>query len=156
MQVRLVDAGRRRYLGLLLLADPSEARIMEYLDRGYLLVAELAGRTIGVAHLEPLAAADVELRNLAVVEDLQGQGYGRRLLDEVVRFCRSRGYRRLLVGTGNSSLRNLAFYQRAGFRLVSVRRDYFLRRYPEPIYENGIRCLDLVIMELPLRDSAGA
>lgn len=151
-----MDAGRRRYLGLLLLADPSEARIMEYLNRGHLLVAELGGRTIGVAHLEPLAASDIELRNLAIVEDLQGQGYGRRLLDEVVQFCRARGYSRLMVGTGNSSLRNLAFYQRAGFRLVGVRRDYFLHHYPEPIYENGIRCLDMVIMEMSLRDGAGA
>jgi len=156
VQFRLVDAGRRRYLGLLLLADPSEARIMEYLDRGHLLVAELAGRTIGVAHLEPLSALDIELRNLAVVEDLQGQGYGRGLLDGVVGFCRSRGYQRLMVGTGNSSLRNLAFYQRAGFRLVGVRRDYFLRHYPEPIYENGIRCLDMVVLELVLRSSTGA
>lgn len=155
MQVRQVDTGRRRYLGLLLLADPSEAMILGYLNRGHLLVAELGGRTIGVAHLDPLSPADVELKNLAVVEDLQGQGYGRRLLQAAADFSRAQGYHRLVVGTGNSSLHNLAFYQRAGFRLTEVRRNYFLHHYSEPIYENGIRCQDLVMMDLLLGPDRG-
>ncbi|MHB9144945.1 MAG: GNAT family N-acetyltransferase [Symbiobacteriia bacterium] len=149
MNVRAVEVGRRRYLGLLLLADPSETAILSYLNRGHLLVAELNGRTIGVAHLDPLPDGGVELRNLAMVEDLQGQGYGKALMREVVAFCRQRGYGRIRVGTGNSSLGNLAFYQKLGFRLVGVQRDYFLS-YPMPIYENGLRCLDLVQLELSL------
>lgn len=149
MNVRAVEVGRRRYLGLLLLADPSEQSIFSYLNRGHLLVAELNGRTIGVAHLDPLADGGVELKNLAVVEDLQGQGYGKALMQQVVAFCRQRGYKSILVGTGNSSLGNLAFYQKLGFRLVGVKRDFFLS-YPQPIYENGLRCLDLVLLELPL------
>lgn len=155
MKVRSVDLGRRRYLGLLLLADPSETMIMSYLSRGHLLVAELAGRTIGVSHLDPLGAGGVELRNLAVVEDLQRQGYGRRLMEEVIAFCRQQGYDHLRVGTGNSSLGNLAFYQKLGFRLVGVERDYFRRNYREPIYENGIRCLDRVVLELSLTPAVG-
>ena len=54
------------------------------------------------------------------------------------------------VGTGNSSLDALAFYQRAGFRIVGVIPDFFVDNYPEPIVENGIRCIDMVRLRLTL------
>jgi hypothetical protein len=54
------------------------------------------------------------------------------------------------VATGNSSLNQLAFYQKMVFRLAAIDRDYFLRTYPEPIVENSIQCRDRVWLELDL------
>lgn len=45
-----------------------------------------------------------------------------------------------------------AFYQKSGFRMLGIRRDYFAD-YPEPIIENGIRGLDMVLFERQLLDS---
>ncbi|RIO99278.1 GNAT family N-acetyltransferase, partial [Staphylococcus gallinarum] len=46
--------------------------------------------------------------------------------------------------TGNSSIGQLAFYQKAGFRIVAVEMNYFVNNYEDPIYENGILCRDLI------------
>ncbi len=50
----------------------------------------------------------------------------------------------LEVGTGNSSLEESAFYQKAGFRIVGMDRNFVVRDYEEEIIENGNRCDDMV------------
>jgi GNAT superfamily N-acetyltransferase len=72
------------------------------------------------------------------------------LLHHAIHFCRLRGYKKMTVGTGNSSVGNLYFYQKAGFRLVSLVRDFFVLHYDEPIFEHGLQCRDLLILEMSL------
>ncbi len=53
------------------------------------------------------------------------------------------GARRLEVGTGTFGYQ-LTWYQRNGFRVFAVERDFFLANYEEPIYENGIQLKDML------------
>ncbi|MDZ4720237.1 MAG: GNAT family N-acetyltransferase [Roseiflexaceae bacterium] len=107
---------------------------------------------------KPAAAATVQWRNdpaeiieLAVAPNLHGQGYGRRMLQSIIDLARQRGKQRLIVGTANSSIGNIAFYQKCGFRMESVRRDYFWY-YREPVYEHGIRIRDMLVFSYDLRE----
>lgn len=52
--------------------------------------------------------------------------------------------RRLVVGTANSTLDNIAFYQRCGFRMYAVKRDYFAYIQPA-IVEDGIVMRDNIV-----------
>ncbi len=54
------------------------------------------------------------------------------------------GYKTLEVCTGNSSIGQLALYQKCGFRMSGIERDFFIKHYHEPIFENGIQCRDRV------------
>ena len=40
-----------------------------------------------------------------------------------------------------------AFYQKLGFNMTEIRRDYFTQNYPEPIWENGIQCKHMIMFE---------
>ena len=40
--------------------------------------------------------------------------------------------------------------QRCGFSIESIEKDYFVRHYPEPIYENEIECRDMVRLRMEL------
>ncbi len=51
------------------------------------------------------------------------------------------------VGTGSFGYQ-LAFYQRHGFRVTSIDRDFFARNYPEPIFEDGIQLFDMLRLTL--------
>ena len=85
-------------------------------------------------------------------EAAQGKGIGSTLLRHAVTVARASGFERLIIGTGNSSIRRqLALYQRRGFELCRIERDFFVRNYPEPIFENGIRCKHLVVLEIALK-----
>ena len=134
---------------LLLLADPSRVQIERYLSGsvvlGLMADSGLGGRRLGgVAVLVPHEPERWEVMNIAIAEDLQGGGLGKRLLLECLEECRRRGVRRVEIGTGNSSLRQLGLYQKAGFRIVGVIPDYFTAHYPEPIFEDGLQCRDMV------------
>jgi ribosomal protein S18 acetylase RimI-like enzyme len=142
-----------RVMDLLLLADPSEALVRDYIADGLLFSADWDGVTVGVFVLIRHDDTLWELKNIAVAEEWQGKGVGKALLAAACAKAREMGAEALEVGTGNSSLGQLAFYQKAGFRMQRIARNYFTLNYSEPIVENGIACRDMVILSKPLGDA---
>ncbi|WP_201716318.1 GNAT family N-acetyltransferase [Rossellomorea arthrocnemi] len=135
---------------LLLLADPSEEIVKEYVSRGECFVAELEKKTVGVYVLLPTRPETVELVNVAVAEKMHGKGIGKQLVMDAIKVARERGYKTIEVGTGNSGVGQLALYQKCGFRIVGVDLDFFIRHYPDEIFENGIQCRDMIRMSQEL------
>jgi GNAT superfamily N-acetyltransferase len=153
--LRVIPAGPERdaFWSLLLLADESAAQVRSYYQRGDLYVLDGGtGEPLGIVLVLPARDGEVELKAVAVRPDRHGQGIGKRLLALVLTNLRGRGVRRVIVGTGNSGIGQLAFYQKAGFRLWRIERDVFTpaRGYPEGIEENGIPLRDMVWMEQAL------
>jgi ribosomal protein S18 acetylase RimI-like enzyme len=139
MNIRKLKKDEQPPMELLLLADPSEAIVQDYITRGECFVAELEERIIGVYVLLPTRSETVELVNVAVSEEHHGKGIGRKLVMDAVEAARSKGYKTIEIGTGNSSIAQLALYQKCGFRIVGVEQDFFFKHYPEAIFENGIQ-----------------
>lgn len=149
---------REAFVPLLLLADESEAQVRSYYQRGdlYVLWAEEAGESrvpLGVVLALPSTDGETtELKAVAVAAEWHGQGIGQRMLSLVLDRLRAQGVRRVIVGTGNSGIGQLAFYQKAGFRLSQIERDFFTpaRGYPADAEENGIPLRDMVWMDQAL------
>jgi ribosomal protein S18 acetylase RimI-like enzyme len=135
---------------LLLEADPSRERVKSYLDEGECFGMIEADKLIGVCVLRPQPENSVEIMNLVVEKTYRGRGYGKRLLEEAIERARTSGAKRIHLGTGNSSIHQLAFYQKAGFRISGVERDFFIDNYLEVPIENGILCRDMIYLTLEL------
>ena len=133
---------------LLLEADPSIASIKSYVDASAIFAASENEKVIGVAVVQ-IGAHEAEIKNIAVVKEFRGRGIGRALLAHLRDYAAQKMIKKITVGTGNSSLYQLRFYQLSGFRIVAVEKDYF-DQYPNPIYEDGIRCRDLLRLEIIL------
>lgn len=138
-----VEGNREAFLPQLLLADESEVAVRKYLDKGTLYKINCGELLVGVALVIPQSDTTIELKNIAIETKYQGKGIGKEILRQLTEKCRKEGYQVVLVGTANSSIDNIAFYQKAGFRMEAIEKDFF-RHYPEPIYENGIRALDMI------------
>lgn len=134
-------------LELLLLADPSEDKIRSYLPVSKCFVASIGAEVVGACVVQPLGKGAHELMSIAVHPDNQQRGYGTALLKWVIEFYRNAGVRQLEVGTGTFGYQ-LAFYQRQGFRVASIDRDFFVKNYPEPIFEDGIQLFDMLRLTL--------
>ena len=113
-------------------------------------IAKYRGEVIGVYALLRHATTRFELMNIAVRDDFRGKGFGRWLLGHAIGVAESKGARVIEVGTGNSSFANLAFFQRSGFRITGVVRDYYVDNYPQTIVENDIARRDMVRLTLEL------
>lgn len=136
-------------LELLLLADPSEARVRAYLSTSRCFVASIEGAVVGACVVQPRGSGAHEIMNIAVHPDRQRCGHGTALLKSVIEIFRMEGARQLEVGTGSFGYQ-LAFYQRHGFRVSDIDRDFFIRNYPEPIFESGIRLFDMLRLTIML------
>jgi ribosomal protein S18 acetylase RimI-like enzyme len=156
--LRTIPAGESReaFLPLLLLADDSEQEVRSYMNEGALYVygSKETKDALGMVLAIPERDGSVELKAVAVAEGLHGQGIGSKMLREVIDDLRNRGVRHLIVGTGNSGIGQLAYYQKAGFRLWKIERDFFSpeRGYPDDLEENGIPLRDMVWMDQELTE----
>lgn len=144
MEIRKLAAQEQPPMELLLVADPSVRLVEEYVQRGHCFVAVLEESIVGVYVLIPTRPDTIELVNVAVDEAHQGKGFGKKLVLHAIEVAKSLGYKTIEVGTGNSSVGQLALYQKCGFRMTWIDRDFFLRHYEEEIYENGIQVIDMV------------
>ncbi|RDY27348.1 GNAT family N-acetyltransferase, partial [Romboutsia weinsteinii] len=135
---------------LLLLADPSIEIINEYIHRGECFIACIDNKIVGVYVIVKTRPLTLELINIAVDESYQGRGIGKKLISSAIDYARKENAKILEVGTGNSSIYQLALYQKCGFRIVGIDKDFFIKHYEEKITENGIRCVDMVRLSIDL------
>lgn len=144
MQIRKLNIHEEAPIDLLLMADPSLTLVEQYLNMGECYVAENDEEIIGVYVMLPKRPDTIELVNIAVSEYEQGKGIGKQLILDAIQRSKVKGYKTIEVGTGNSSIGQLALYQKCGFRITGVDRGFFTRHYKEDIYENGIWCRDMI------------
>ncbi|WP_163856369.1 GNAT family N-acetyltransferase [Paenibacillus elgii] len=144
MEITKLTSHEQPPMDLLLLADPSPSLVEEYIQRGQCYVAKAEELILGVYVLLPTRPETVEIVNVAVDERHQGQGIGKKLVNHAIETARQLGYKTIEIGTGNSSIGQLALYQKCGFRMTWIDKDFFIRHYDEPIYENGMQVIDMV------------
>ncbi len=148
--IRQLPQDEKPPMDLLLLADPSEQNIAQYIFESEVYVAVENQNVIGVYVLKEVTPGKVELMNVAVAETHQGKGIGKALVLHAVGRAKLHGMRSIEIGTGNSSIQQLALYQKCGFRLKEIVPDYFNTNYAEPIFGKGIQCRDMVRLQLNL------
>lgn len=138
---------KKKYLSLLLLADEQESMIDTYLERGRLYVMEDGGvRAVCVVTDE--GDGVLEIKNLAVSPPWQRCGYGRAFVEYIRRRYRG-AFHTLQVGTGDSPL-TVPFYEACGFVKSHWVRNFFIDHYDHPIYEGGVRLVDMIYLRRDL------
>lgn len=144
MKIRAVEADKKQYLDLLLLADEQEDMIDRYLERGTMYVLEDDGVKAECVVTDE-GGGILELKNIAVRPGCQGKGYGRTLMDFLVQTYKGK-YTVLQVGTGDSPS-TIPFYESCGFRRHHLVKNFFIEHYDHPIWECGVQLKDMVYLQ---------
>lgn len=139
-----------RLLPILHDAEEDDERIREALRDPACAVyaASVDGMLVGAAVVRWEQGESSELLYIAVLASERGKGYGKHIIAALQAELPAHG-RALLVGTANSSLENIAFYQKCGFRMFAVRRDYFVYIQP-PLQDHGIVMRDMIVFRYDL------
>jgi ribosomal protein S18 acetylase RimI-like enzyme len=138
---------------LLLIADPSQDAIEKYIWESDVFLLKSGSEVIGVIAVLELTNSELEIKNVAIKEDFQAKGFGKDLIRSICKLYAEKGAKKIKIGTGNSSIHQLGLYQKLGFEITSVDKDFFLREYEEDIFENGIQCKDMIYLSKNLNDA---
>ena len=84
MEIKKVETDKKRYLDLLLLADEQEDMVDRYLERGTMYVLEDGGVRAECVVTDE-GDSVLELKNIAVAPAFQGRGYGKAMVDFLVK-----------------------------------------------------------------------
>ena len=144
MKIREVNDNKKQFISLLLLADEQENMVERYLEKGTMYVLEddeVKAECVVINEGNGI----LEIKNIAVVPEYQGKGYGKILLDFLVRKYTGL-YSVLQVGTGDSPL-TVPFYEKCGFVRSHKVPRFFTDNYDHPIYEGGIQLVDMVYLQ---------
>lgn len=147
-EIKKIQSVTNIHLDLLLLADPSIEKIKEYLIDSEIYTALINDETIGIIIIKEIDHLKKEIMNVAIKEEHQNKGLGKKLINFVLDIEKNNGTKIIEIGTGNSSINQLLLYQKIGFRIASIDRDFFSRNYQEVIIENGIICQDMIKLSL--------
>ncbi len=148
--IRRLLSGEHIPYDLLLLADETIEAIEGYIHESEVYVIENEERFIGVCVLQPVDSSVIEIVNIAVDREYQGKGIGHSLLSDAIRRAKEMGYSELIIGTGDMATRQISLYESVGFKKYGIRKDFFLEKFPDPIFEDGIQLRDMVMLKITL------
>ncbi|MBX9999289.1 GNAT family N-acetyltransferase [Priestia sp. Y58] len=154
MSIDLVEIDKDRrasYLNLLLIGDEDEKVVKSYINEGSLFTIVYEKKEIGVVQcLIDEEESAVEVKNIGLEEAYRGKGIGSKVIKKLEALYECNQYSKMIVGTADSSLENIAFYKKAGFYQSGVKKNFFLQYVP-PIYENGLQAIDMIMFEKKLK-----
>ena len=80
-----------------------------------MIIAESDGKVIACLLLQPLPDGAVQLRQMAVYEEWQGKGVGRKLVEEAERYCWQKGYHKIILHARRVAL---GFYRSMDYNII--------------------------------------
>ena len=143
MTITEIKKDKKSYISLLLLADEQEDMIDRYIDRGRMFVL-YDGDAVSECVVTDEGGGVLEIKSIATLPERQGRGYGRALIDFLVKEFGGE-YSVLQAGTGDSPL-TIPFYERCGFVRSHVLPSFFTDNYDHPIYECGVQLKDMIYL----------
>lgn len=147
MEIIGVGENKKQFLSLLLLADEQENMIDRYVENGIMYVLNDSGIKAECVVTDEKNGI-LEIKNIAVVPEYQGKGYGKALIDFIAVKYKGQ-YSVLQVGTGDSP-RTISFYEKCGFARTHSVKNFFTDYYDHPIYECGVQLIDMIYLQRKL------
>ncbi|UEX90388.1 GNAT family N-acetyltransferase [Staphylococcus ratti] len=105
-------SGNEEILTLLLQANPDKEKVMcdYHTSEHYVLKDNEAIKEVLL--LKARSPKEVEVLNISIKSKYQNQGLGKILMKHIFNILKKRNYEKVTLGTGNSSINQLAFYQK--------------------------------------------
>lgn len=149
--IRLLSKAAEIPYDLLLLADETIEAIHKYIFDSDIYIYEQNNNKIAVYALQVVNENVIEIKNIAVSPAYQGQGIGKFLLKDAADRAKAKGFKTIIIGTGDVLMMQLHLYQKQGFEIYDIKKNFFINNYPAPIYENGMQLKHMLMLKKELQ-----
>ena len=147
MNIEKNPINRDKYLDLLLIADEQIEMLQKYMYQGDLFVFSKMD-IIGVCIVLPIDKVTCELKNISIATPYQKQGYGKKIISYLLDYYKNT-YSFMIVGTG-ANTSTVSFYKSCGFKESHLIKDFFIKNYNHPMFENNIQLKDMQYLKRSL------
>ncbi|EPI00887.1 acetyltransferase, GNAT family [Enterococcus faecalis 13-SD-W-01] len=136
---------------LLLDADPDLEKVKSYITSSEGIIWKEDQMTLGVLIYQN-QQTQFEIMNVAVAPAVQSRGIGSKLIDAAFTqmAAEKTTQEKIIIRTGSITSAALHLYKKKGFIEIAREKDYFLKNYAEPIYEDGRLLKDQVTLAVKL------
>ncbi|MCL2688213.1 MAG: GNAT family N-acetyltransferase [Methanobrevibacter sp.] len=148
MKILKIKENKKEFLDLLLIADEEEDMIDKYLEKGELFA--LYDDDLKSVCVITSSKDSYELKNIATYPRYQKQGYGQKIMEFVIDYCKNKNkFTKIYVGTGECE-KIINFYEKFGFEESHKIRNFFVDNYNEPMFEDGKQLIDMIYLKRDL------
>ena len=143
LQLKKLTDNKKKYIDLLLLADPEEKAIDKYLNDCEVFYLTENEKVLGQCAVIEIDKHKCEIKNLAVCKTMHRKGYGKKIIALICEYYKEK-YLSILVGTADNGIE---FYEKCGFKISHKIKNFFIDNYDIPIYDDGVQCIDMIYLE---------
>ena len=138
----------KKYMSLLLEADPEEKVINEYIDQGKMYGVFEENQLVAEAFIIKVDEKTYELKNLATTLEARGKGYASLLIQFLFMEYRNCA-EKMIVGTSENMI---PFYVKNGFdHYEKTKKNFFIDHYQQEIWDGDFQCIDMYYYAKNLR-----
>jgi len=152
LRLHKLQKGETIPFNLLLLADEEEDAIRKYIYDAalYTLYYKEQLDPIAIVALSRASESEIEIKNIGALESFRNMGIGSLLIDHVKEIAYKENYKEIIVGTADSGINQIRFYERNGFVKYAIKKNYFIDNYSQPIFDDGVFLKDMVMLKMNL------
>lgn len=90
---------------------------------GFIFFYELEGKILGTFALIKMSTKVYELGKMAVSSESRGRGIGQEMMEYCIRFCKNKGWSKLLLYSNTRLNNSIYIYKKFGFTEVPLEKD---------------------------------
>lgn len=149
MEIQEILNNKKDFINILLIGDEGEGMIDKYLEKGHLFVLYDKENLKSVCVIIQIDSTTIEIKNIATNPNCRNNGYASALIEFICNKYKKE-FTYIILGTGENDL-ILNFYKKRGFVEFDKVKDFFIKNYAHPIFENNKQLIDMIYLKRELR-----
>ena len=80
-------------------------------------------KLVGTVAIRKIDKESAELKRMYLLKEYRGQGWGSKLIDRAIEFCKEKGFKKIILDTNIKQVAAQKLYQKKGFEIIQTKEN---------------------------------